>query len=212
MIGEELLPHLHINSEVVQVLERHLNNDVWIKKKNIQQYIRIPQRIDAHKREYLSARAEFYCSTFSSHVASEYEALRVLGNRVDDSAIYIADCCANTELLIRDLEKRQRYFNSFLDSLLPADRKELTDYYLNKDGFSLKPLTNIEERAYEEIREIDEAMNYMKGIEPDFEAEQLQEIQEVAEAMDNLNLDAEGSAVVFDNTFNNIAEMLGVTF
>lgn len=193
-------------------MERHLNNDVWIKKKNIQQYIRIPQRIDAHKREYLSIRAEFYCSTFSSHVASEYEALRVLGIRVDDSAIYIADCCARTELLIQDLEKRQRYFNSFLDSLLPADRKELTDYYLYKDGFSLKPLIDIEQRAYEEIREIDEAMNYMKGIEPDFEAEQLQAIQEEAEAMDNLNLDAEGSAVVFDTTFNNIAEMLGVTF
>lgn len=187
-------------------------NDVWIRKKNIQQYIRIPQRIEAYKREYLTIRAEFYCSTFSSHVISEYEAMQVLGVRVDDSAIYIADCCASTELLIRDLEKRQRYFNSFLDSLLPADRKELTDYYLHKDGFSLRPLTDIEERAYEEIREIDEAMNYMKGIEPDFEAEELQEIQEVAEAMDNLNLDAEGSAVVFDTTFNNIAEMLGVTF
>lgn len=147
----------------------------------IQAYFRLDKRIKQLQNSISRAREKFYSRTFTTRTESDGLELYIVGERVEDIVAHLTDIILENEQAIEILQKRKKYFNEYLNSLPPADRHYLIHKYSKK-----KPPTEFDEldrQLYEEIEEINEAINYMYGFP--------QEIKVVSVEVNNNNLEDE---------------------
>lgn len=147
----------------------------------IQAYFRLDKRIEKLQHCISRLRKIFYDRTFTTRTESNGMEFYTVGEKIDNIVADFVDIIRENERSIEILKKRKKYFNEYLNSLPPADRHYLIHKYSKK-----KPPTEFDEldrQLYEEIEEINEAINYMYGFP--------QEIKVVSVEVNNNNLEDE---------------------
>ena len=159
-----------------------------VELEEIQAYFKIDSRIQRLKITIERLRIHFYDRTLTTRTENDGTNFYTVGERVENTVPRYLDCVLENERAINVLEKRKRYLNDFIQSL-PADE---ANYLINRYRRRVPPSTfsELDYQLYDEITEINEAINFMY----DFPQDQIVK-------MDNNNV---------EDNFTQMLELLGV--
>ncbi|WP_112181640.1 hypothetical protein [Paraliobacillus zengyii] len=167
-----------------------MEGNILEQQKKIWFYLNLDCEIRRFKDQIKIIKIHFYDQTMTSGIRWTELGLFSRGFKVEKEVINHLDLITYYENRIEGLRLKQRYVNDYLHMLDPDNKQFLLNKYTNhkiEDS-----LTKIELEFYDELHEIEEAMNYMRGIAPDLS--------------DFLELDNE----VLEEDFNNILDMIEV--
>ncbi len=137
------------------------------------------------------AKIKFYDQSLISSVQPTELGIHSIGFNVAKEVINLVDMVSMLERRIQLLRRKKRYLDDYLQLISIEKRNRLFEVYKNKKFNG--ELNQIELALYEEILEIEEAVNYMRGIEPDQTTDKLEN--------NNLNLERD-----FSEIFNMLEE------
>lgn len=159
-------------------------------QKEIKSYFKLDKKIQAIKRDIQLRRERFYDQSMATRTTYGDISLISVGFDAERNVIPYLDSLSNREEWLKCQVRRKRYFDRYLDSLNASDRSYLVNKY--KHGIPSK-ICQVDIDAYDEIKQINEAINHMIG----FPAEVTKE--EIEEHSENI-----------DDQVNFMAEVLGV--
>jgi len=163
----------------VLVKDSYLNR---CKRGRIKSYLNISRKIRQAEQRIKWIDDKFYNQSFVGVTCEFGGDLIYKGFNVEKSIINHIEDIESFEKKITTLKTKKKYIQSFMKSLSDSERTAIIDMVISD-----KPLTEIETTVYEEILEIDEAVNFMQGIEPDKTTEKLEN--------NNLNLEKDFSEI-----------------
>jgi len=142
------------------VIEDELNE-------HILRYFRLPRAILADKRRLIGLREAFKSQSY--HTRMEFypieRTIGVRAFRIEDEVCHYLEACQNREQRLKNKERMNKYFLSYLNQLTPSDQQYLYDRYLEKKHIPINEA--IESALLSELHEIDDAIQYMQGLKPD---------------------------------------------
>lgn len=165
-----------------------------LKQCKIRFYLNIDQEIERLEGQVRLLQESFYDRTMTRQVFWTEEGIYSKSFNVEKEVVLHVYSMENLEKRIELLKKKKRYVNDYLQTLDPKSKENLINKYRNKNMSSV--LTESELEFYDEILEIEEAINYMRGIEPD-------PSELISETIKLSN----GS---LEENFNNVLALLGV--
>lgn len=158
--------------------------------RQIQEYFHLDKTIIEIKHHIELLRKEFYTQTMTSRTLTFDESIVTVGFNVADQVTLLVDNILLQERVIEEMKKRQRYLNDYLNSLDPEEKAYLIRKYTKE--YAPTHVTEADINLYDEILEIEEAINFMKGCPPDNRK--------------NFELDNDS----LEEDFDEISELLGV--
>ncbi|SEN86777.1 hypothetical protein SAMN04488134_102138 [Amphibacillus marinus] len=162
-----------------------------LKQQQIYFYLNIDDEVQRISQSIKKARIKFYDQSLISSVQATELGVHSVGFNVAKEVVSFVDMVAMLERRIQGLRKKERYAEDYLQSLSDEERSYLVNRYRNQPVGG--DLNQIELAFYEEILEIEEAMNHMRNIESEPSTEGM--------ALSNDTLDID---------FSSILEMVGV--
>ncbi|MGP4072758.1 hypothetical protein ACTWQB_09420 [Piscibacillus sp. B03] len=108
----------------------------------------------------------FYNQSFTTRVEQNGLQLMTVGVKIEDGVAELVDSLASKEKRVKSLIQKKRYFTEYLNTLTPRDKMQLINEYLNANP-SFDEVDLLAEEVYREIEEIEEAITFMSGLEPD---------------------------------------------
>lgn len=158
--------------------------------KKIHRYFNLENEILRIQYHIGLLREEFYSQSMSTAVRYTELGIVSKGFSPERNVIQLVDNILIKQKRIKQIRKKQRYFNDYLHSLDPKEKHYLINKYVK--NIVPKNVQQADVNLYKEILEIEEAINFMNGHPPDPQV--------------NISLDNE----TLQDDFNNITEMLGV--
>lgn len=140
-------------------IEKEERTELIIKYMNLDHSVRRLQKSLDH------VRSIFY--DLSLHTRTEANGLEITvkAYRVENEVCKYVDSVQRSHLVLENRKKARKYFNDYLDSLSPKERDYLYQRYLM--GYDLPEQEELDSATIEEISEIEDAICYMNGIQPD---------------------------------------------
>jgi len=132
-----------------------------LEQMEIQSYFNLDNRIERKRKAIKDVRRAFYNQTLTTHVESDESSLFSVGFRIEKEVVSLVDGMANMEGTLDLLEKKKRYLDDYLFSLNPMEKAYLTSKYTKSNLFGTVLQADID--IYDEILEINEAINFMYG-------------------------------------------------
>ena len=143
----------------------------------IQRYFNIPSRIFRLQNSIKEAREDFYSRTFTSHSRFIDDEWTLVGYRVETQVLNLLSRIEGKERHIEILHEKRRYFDQFLSSLPEGDQRQLHLKYRSEKQYQIH---RVEARAYEEIKEIEEAICHKYGFPVEHEEVSERSVDDVA--------------------------------
>ncbi|WP_157515413.1 hypothetical protein [Luteimonas abyssi] len=131
-------------------------------QKKIWFYLHIDDEIERLKDRISITRNNFYDQTFTSNIQWTEMGILSIGFKVEKEVANLLDEIIYYEHRIEWLRKKQRYVNDYLLTLDKQIRNDFLMKYTKDPGDH--PLTELDQEFYEELLEIEEAMNHMRNI------------------------------------------------
>lgn len=141
-------------------------------QKEIKSYFKLDKKIQTIKRDIQFRRERFYDQTMSTRTTLINEQLVSVGFDVEKNVIPYLDILSKSEDWLKHQVRRKMYFDRYLLSLSASDRSYLVNKY--KHGIPSK-VCQIDIDAYEEIQQIDEAINHLMGFPVEVTQEEINE-------------------------------------
>lgn len=157
-----------------------------IAQEEIKAYFTINMRVEGIKTRIRRLKESFYNQSMATQIESDGLQLVSCGFNPERHVIPYVDELSALEEAIREAGLRRRYLNDYLRSLKPTDRVYLVNRY--SGAISNDKVIQSDIDLYDEIMEIDDAINFMRGDPP--------EIREDNEAL--------------ESDFDDITNLLGV--
>ncbi|SFP39756.1 hypothetical protein SAMN05421839_1186 [Halolactibacillus halophilus] len=139
------------------------------KRGRIKSYLNISRKIQQAEQRIKWIDKEFYNQSFVGVTCEFAGDLVYKGFNVEKSIVNHIGDIESFEKKITMLKTKKKYIQSFMESLSDSERMAIINMVISD-----KPLTEIETTVYQEILEIDEAVNFMQGIEPDKTTDKLE--------------------------------------
>jgi len=139
-----------------------------LKRKLMMAYLNIDDEIAWHKETILRLQDYFYDNSLVGY-SCEFNG-RMIVKRFDLEKVVI-DYLTHVETYIakiRVLEQKKKYVQAFMK---PLTKRQQTA--LKKALRTYSKLTGIERKFYDEIQEIEQAINYMRGFKPEVNTDHL---------------------------------------
>lgn len=136
-----------------------------IELEEIQAYFKIDDRIAKIESRIKELRYAFYERTMTTRTESDGLEVYSVGFRMEPHLFPYLDTILAREKTIEVLKKRKRYLIDYLNTLDPLDKEYLIQRY-TKENLP-KTVNPSDVNLYEEILEINEAINFMYGYPPD---------------------------------------------
>mgnify|MGYP001287855174 CR=1 FL=1 len=131
----------------------------------IKAYFQIDRRIKRLEGSIIELQEKFYAKTMTTRIESDGFNIYTIGERLDYIIVDYLDTIRCKEKAIETLKRRKRYLNDFLNSLPPVDKHYLINRYTSKK--MPEKFEKLDYLLYEEIQEINDAINFMNGYPPD---------------------------------------------
>jgi|SRR5690625_153265 len=154
-----------------------------IDEEEIQQYFFIDNKIEQIKKRIEAMKRCFYDQSMTTRITFDGLMQTTIGFSVEKNVVLLGDGIGALRKKIEEQSKKKRYLNDYLNSIDPADKTYLINRY--RKGMECNPC-QIDVDLYNEIQEIDEAINFMYGYP--------QEIKPVD--LDNGNLESEFTQIL----------------
>ena len=139
-----------------------------LKRKLMVAYLNIDDEIAWHKETILRLQDYFYDNSLVGY-SCEFNG-RMIIKRFDLEKVVI-DYLTHVETYIakiRVLEQKKKYVQTFMKQLTKRQQTAL-----KKALRTYRKLTGIERKFYDEIQEIEQAINYMRGFKPEVNTDHL---------------------------------------
>ncbi|RDW15956.1 hypothetical protein [Oceanobacillus chungangensis] len=136
-----------------------------IEQEEIQAYFNIDNRISNIEYRIEQLRKMFYDQTMATRTECDGLDIYSVGFSPDRNVVPYLDVVLSRERTIEVLRKRKRYLNDYLNTLDPLDKTYLINRYTKKK--IPKTINPLDRELYEEILEINEAINFMWDYPPD---------------------------------------------
>ncbi|MDQ0352477.1 hypothetical protein J2R98_002321 [Alkalibacillus filiformis] len=138
----------------------------YFRWKSINYYLTLEDHIRKVRAELEELTATFYEQSFSTRVESDGLELVSVGVKVENAVTKLVDSQASKERRIEALQKKQKYFKDYLATLSAWDKVRLLKQYVT-DTESNYTDDQLSKDTYREILEIEEAMMFLNGEEPE---------------------------------------------
>lgn len=144
--------------------------------------------INNQKRRIKELRDEFYNQSFTSQLDITDAGQRVFSVR-PEAVIEVVDAIGLIETNIEKNVKRIRYLSKYIESLPKEERTYIYRKYIK--GYNMLEIEHIEAALYDEIMEIEAAMCFMYGYEPEtFEDDLVQKVKIIDDRALNYDFDS----------------------
>lgn len=154
-----------------------------IDEQEIERYFFIDDDIKQIEKRIRAIQKVFYEQSMTTRVTYRDYQQTTEGFSVEKNVVLLGDGIGALRKKIEEQSKKKRYLNDYLNSIDPADKTYLINRY--RKGMECNPC-QIDVDLYNEIQEIEEAINFMYGYP--------QEIKPVA--LDNGNLESEFTQIL----------------
>lgn len=133
----------------------------------ILKYLKLSFSIDGTKKRIRRLKEEYYSKNLYTRNEPDYGSGRIIvrAYRVETEIVKYVDVLMDLEKSIATKSKKLRYFNCYLEELPLNEREYLYNRFLRQ--FDVIVQEQVEQAAYEEILEIEDAISYMNGEIPD---------------------------------------------
>lgn len=132
----------------------------------VRKYFQLDQSIEEAQKRIQTMRKEFYTQSMHTRMESSLDGSTFTrGFRQETEVVLFVDCVAHIERNITKNRKRQRYLRDYLHTLPPDSRNYLFKRYVEQLHVSVRE--SVETALIEEINEIEDAIHFMYGHEPE---------------------------------------------
>lgn len=132
---------------------------------HIIKYMKLDYSIRRLQKRIDNMQSVFFDRSFHTRIEPTDLGLNVLAYRIESEVCGYVDSVSRIYKKLENKKRIRKYFNDYLNSLSPRERDYLYKRYLM--GYDLPEQEEIDNATIEEIREIEEAISYMNGEEPD---------------------------------------------
>lgn len=144
---------------MVWCIEEELNH-------SIVRYFNLDHKIQGDAKRITELKQKFNSQSYHTRTeTSDGLGIRVVAFRAENEVCNYIDDLVSIEERLKMKKKKRRYFNEYLHTLTLEEQNYLYDRYLYQKDVTLNETT--ERATIEEIHEIEDAMAYMAGKEPD---------------------------------------------
>ncbi|MET3684479.1 hypothetical protein ABID56_002616 [Alkalibacillus flavidus] len=134
-------------------------------KRTNQRYLNLDREADILKQEKRQIEKAFYNQSFTRNVFDDVIGLVSISFNVEKEVSEHVDTLNVCDKRMERLKLKKRYVHDYLKSLDPISRHELMNKY--RGDYRRITITQLDRDLFDEIMEIEEAVNYMLGIKPE---------------------------------------------